>query len=193
MIQSLYLMRSGIRRDLLGLFFGNPRERYYLRELQRKLGYSAGSIRRELLKFVDDDLLCTQAVGNLVYYSLNTEHPLYEELQSIVRKTLQAGGASKRRRKLVSKDARRQIVNYLTGEGAVEVAIFGSYARGEAGPQSDLDILVEFKTAKSLLELAGIEQELAERLGVKIDLVTEKALSSRLARRIKDEIEVLEG
>ncbi len=126
MMQSLYLMRSGIRRDLVGLFFGDPHERCYLRESKRKLGYSAGSIRRELLKFVDDDLSRTRAVGNLIYHSLNPDYPLYEELQGIVRKNTQEGGAVKQPRKLVSKDARREIVNYLTGEGAVEVAIFGS-------------------------------------------------------------------
>jgi hypothetical protein len=85
--------------------------------LQRKLGYSAGSIRRELLKFVDDELLRTQAFGNLVYCSLNPADPLYEELQSIVRKTLQAGGQGKQRRKMISKDARRQLSTILRARG----------------------------------------------------------------------------
>lgn len=56
MLESLYITKSKIRQDLLTLFFTNPSQRYYLRELQRILGYSAGSMRREPLKFQKDNL-----------------------------------------------------------------------------------------------------------------------------------------
>ncbi len=60
MLESLYVTKSRIRQGLLGLVFANPSQRYYLRELQRTLGYSAGSMRRELLRFQRDDLFSTQ-------------------------------------------------------------------------------------------------------------------------------------
>jgi len=88
MLETLYISKSKIRRDLLALFFTNPYQKYYLRELERILGYSAGSIRRELLKFQKDDLFKTEKAGNMLYYQLNTKHPLYRELKSIVAKTV---------------------------------------------------------------------------------------------------------
>jgi len=93
MLESLYIAKSRIRQDLLTLFFTNPSKKYYLRELERMLGYSAGSIRRELLRFRKDDLFNTQRVGNLLYYSLDNKHPLFKELKSIVSKTVGVEGS----------------------------------------------------------------------------------------------------
>lgn len=56
-------------------------------------------------------------------------------------------------------------------------AVFGSYARGDERADSDLNLLVRFKEPKSFFELGRLEDELAEILDKKIDLVTEKALS----------------
>jgi hypothetical protein len=58
-----------------------------------------------------------------------------------------------------------------------KLGVFGSYARGENTPNSDLDILVEFGVRINLFDLVGLEQELSELLGVRVDLVTERALS----------------
>ena len=62
--------------------------------------------------------------------------------------------------------------------GAYNLRIFGSVARGEAGPDSDLDVLVRFETGRSLLDLVGIQQDLEELLGCKVDVVSERALRS---------------
>ena len=85
----------------------------------------------------------------------------------------------------------KKIVSILAGYRVKKIAIFGSYARGEAKPESDVDILVEFSERKSLLDLVGIEQELSEALGVKADLLTEKSISPYLIDRIKKEMEVI--
>ncbi|HCD37294.1 MAG TPA: hypothetical protein DEQ77_00925 [Candidatus Omnitrophica bacterium] len=75
--------------------------------------------------------------------------------------------------------------------GAKKVAIFGSYARNEEKKTSDIDILVKFSPAKSLLDLVKIERELSETAGVKVDLLTEKAISPLLINNIKKEMKVL--
>jgi predicted nucleotidyltransferase len=85
----------------------------------------------------------------------------------------------------------RSLVAALRRYGPRSIAIFGSYARGEAGPDSDLDLLVDFKERKSLLTLVRIERELSETLGIKVDLLTEPAISPYMIDRIKSELRVV--
>lgn len=68
-----------------------------------------------------------------------------------------------------------------------ELAVFGSYRRGESRSDSDLDILVSFSEPPSLIEFIRLEQILADRLGVEVDLVMEDALKPRIGKRILKE------
>lgn len=86
-----------------------------------------------------------------------------------------------------------KVTSFLVPLGATRIAIFGSYARDQATRDSDLDILVRFVTPKSLLELIRIERELSELLGIKVDLLTEKAISPYLIDRIREESTVIHG
>ncbi|MDO9548172.1 MAG: nucleotidyltransferase family protein [Candidatus Marinimicrobia bacterium] len=87
----------------------------------------------------------------------------------------------------------KEIVEMLKRHGAKEIKIFGSYVRDETREESDLDILVEFSERKSLLDLVGIEQELEEALGIKVDLLTRKSISPYLIDRIEKEAVVVFG
>lgn len=128
MLETLYITKSRIRQDLLTLFFTNPSKKYYLRELERMLGYSAGSIRRELLRFQKDDLFNIQMVGNLLYYSLNTNHPLFKELKSIVSKTVGVEGSLKKALSSIKK---------------IKIAfIYGSFATKHERAASDIDLMI---------------------------------------------------
>jgi predicted nucleotidyltransferase len=128
MLDDIYLTRSKIRRDILILFFSNPSKRYYVRELERLLGYTAGTIRREILKFKKDNFFLTENVGNLVYYKLNKDHPLYNEIKSIVAKT---SGIVER-----LKEALDSIKN-------IDIAfIYGSFASGKVTTTSDIDVMI---------------------------------------------------
>ena len=60
--------------------------------------------------------------------------------------------------------------------GVQRIAVFGSYARGGATPESDLDLLVEFSPPPGLLKFVELERRLSELLGVKVELVTPNAL-----------------
>jgi len=71
------------------------------------------------------------------------------------------------------------------------IGVFGSMARGEATVQSDIDLLVEFSTRKSLLALVRLERELSTALGRKVDLLTEAAISPYLRQRIQRELQVI--
>jgi len=148
MLESLYITKSKIRQDLLTLFFTNPSKRYYLRELQRILGHSAGSIRRELLKFQKDNLFVTQRVGNLLYYSLNTKHPLFKELKGIISKTIGIEGSLRKTLSSIKK---------------IEIAfIFGSFAAQHEKVTSDIDLMIIGNPDTSLLneKIAELERRL---------------------------------
>ena len=71
--------------------------------------------------------------------------------------------------------------------------IFGSYARGEQNDKSDVDLLVRFVKPKSLLALAHLERLLSEKLGRKVDLVTENALSPYIKDKILSELVTIYG
>ena len=60
--------------------------------------------------------------------------------------------------------------------GARNIRVFGSVARGEAGPESDLDLLVEMEPGRSLLDHIALIQDLEEVLGCRVDVVTEAGL-----------------
>ena len=68
------------------------------------------------------------------------------------------------------------------------LGIFGSYVRGETHATSDLDVLVEFDEAPSLLELIFLEEYLSSKVGLKVDLVMKKALRPRIGKRILAEV-----
>ncbi len=86
-----------------------------------------------------------------------------------------------------------KIARILKNQGAIKIAVFGSYVRGEERPESDIDIIVEFSERKSLLELVRIERQLSEVLGIKVDLLTEKSISPYLIDAIRKEMEVIYG
>lgn len=66
--------------------------------------------------------------------------------------------------------------------------IFGSYARGEAGENSDIDILVEFQEGATLLDLAGLGNFLEEKLQHKVDLVSQNAVRKEIRPYLYSEI-----
>jgi predicted nucleotidyltransferase len=68
--------------------------------------------------------------------------------------------------------------------GATNLRLFGSRLRGDAGPRSDLDLLVDFEPGRSLFDLIDLKQELEERLGCAVDIVTERALNPHLCNHI---------
>ena len=75
--------------------------------------------------------------------------------------------------------------------GVASLAVFGSVARDEAGPESDIDILVEFRGAATLARFMDLKSLLETTFGRRVDLVTKKALRERLRPVIeKDAVRV---
>lgn len=68
------------------------------------------------------------------------------------------------------------------------IGIFGSYARGEQTPGSDLDILIDFQHRINLLDIIALEGELSEKLHLNVDLVTVNSLNHQLKPYIEKDL-----
>jgi predicted nucleotidyltransferase len=77
----------------------------------------------------------------------------------------------------------------LKAAGIVRLSLFGSVARGDATPQSDVDLIAEFDAARefSILDRVRLENRLADLLGVKVDLAPAKALKDGIRERANRE------
>ena len=79
----------------------------------------------------------------------------------------------------------------LAGLGIRAIGLFGSVARGEAGPESDIDVLIDLgsESTITLFELIALEQEYTERLNQKVDLVIKSDLKPNIGRQILNEVQ----
>ena len=81
-------------------------------------------------------------------------------------------------------ERREEILRLAERRGACSLRVFGSVARGEANEDSDLDLLVAWEPGRSLLDHAGLVEDLQELLGVKVHVGTEKSLHWYVRDRI---------
>ncbi|MCK9581940.1 MAG: nucleotidyltransferase domain-containing protein [Methanoregula sp.] len=121
------LISSKTRVNLLTLFLLNPGSEFYIREIVRRTGDNINAVRRELANLESFGLITGQKKGNLQYYSVNTGHFLYADLQKIVLKTEGIFA--------ILKDA-------LYHEEISCMFVYGSFAKGIAGEKSDIDLFI---------------------------------------------------
>lgn len=89
---------------------------------------------------------------------------------------------------MISAAHQHHIITKLSPYNPTLIGIFGSFARNESTATSDLDILVDFKKTVNLLDLIGIELELTEQIGIKVDLVTKNSVSPLLEKYIQQDM-----
>ena len=122
------LFKSKARTAIFQLYFTNPESSFYLRELERKLEIPVSIIRKELRRLEEEEVFLSEKKGNLVYFRLNTAYPLFDELKSIVRKTIGIEGLIK------------EAVLKLK---SIKVAfIYGSFAKAKEKAKSDVDLFL---------------------------------------------------
>ena len=86
---------------------------------------------------------------------------------------------------------RRAILEVAARHGARNVRVFGSTVRGDDGPKSDVDFLVDVEPGRSLLDVIALEQDLEELLGRRVEVLTDGGLSPYLQERILTEARAL--
>lgn len=116
------------RGEILKLFFSDPEKEYYLREIARILGKVPGYYQRNLSEFVKNGILHDRRQGNMRFFELNKNHPLYEELKSITSKTI---GLEYKLKDL-----------FVSFNEIIYAFIFGSMADGRENSASDIDLLL---------------------------------------------------
>jgi predicted nucleotidyltransferase len=79
---------------------------------------------------------------------------------------------------------RDEILAIMRAHGASNPRLFGSVARGEDRPESDIDFLVDMESGRSLIDLIGLQQALESSLGRRVDLLTPPSLNRHMRERI---------
>lgn len=123
------LFPNQYRRKVLALLWMQPAQKMHLRELARQTQAAPGTLKKELDALCHVGLLTSERVGNQVQFQANQGHPIFAELQALIRKT--TGLA----------DVLRQALQPL-GEQVALAFVFGSMASGSAHAGSDVDVLV---------------------------------------------------
>jgi predicted nucleotidyltransferase/DNA-binding XRE family transcriptional regulator len=82
---------------------------------------------------------------------------------------------------------RSHLLDVARERGVRRVRVFGSLARGEDAPTSDIDLLVDLDTDRTLLDLIGFRSEAEEILGTPVDVATVDMLKERIRREVETE------
>jgi len=142
-----------VRKAVLTLLLMDSDKRWHLREVARRANCAIGTVSRELKGLVACGIAVESRDGNRTYYQANLQCPVYGELASLIRKT---SGLSD------------VLYAVLTGFGErIQIAfIYGSQARQEAGPNSDVDLMLigEVSFAEVVSALAQAQDALGREV-----------------------------
>ena len=167
------LITSKTRVKLLMKFFLNPSTRAYLRGLATEFGESTNSVRVELNRLSDAKIISAESVGRTIEYYANAEHPLFNELQALVRKY---AGVDKLVEILIKKLGHVNTV-YLVGDyargidsGLIDIILIGNInkmelnriaeRRGKDISRKIRTMIVDVKELRSLWEQLNMNHAL---------------------------------
>jgi len=150
------ITKSKTRTKILKYFFSNKNEKYYLRQLERILGICVANIRRELMSLEKMGLFLKEKKGKEVYYFLNKDLAIFEEIKKIISKTIGMEAVLERELKKV--------------KGIRICFIYGSVAKGKEDALSDIDVFIvgEIKEDDVLRAVRKLEEELSREINYTI-------------------------
>ena len=170
---------SKTRKALFRLYFSNSEREYYLRELERILDIPVSMIRKELLRLEENGIFISAKKGNLTYFYLNKSYPLFDELKSIVSKTIGIRGLLK------------EALERIRG---IEIAFaYGSFAKNEESAKSDIDLFIvgEVEERKLVTEAGRVERTVKREINY--SLYTKDDLKKKKREKDSFILEVING
>jgi uncharacterized protein len=172
-------MISRVRVKMMKLFFTNPEEMYYVRQITREIKEEINAVRRELDKMLSYGLLRSEQRGNRLYYYLNKRYLYFQEIQQMV---IKSTGLGKKIKKL-----RRKL-------GTLEFVMFsGRFVRGLAPRQNEVDVLVIGEVVLPELEALIKQEEGRLDREIRVAVFEKKEFDFRKTRRDPFIMDVLYG
>jgi predicted nucleotidyltransferase len=162
-------LRSKARQRLLAYYFTNPAARLHLRDLAERLSIDPSNLSKELGRLEREGLFRSEVSGRQKYFQLNREYSLFDEVRSIVAKTIGAVP-------LIAQSLKKV-------EGIEGAYLYGSFARNQQDAASDIDVLVIGNPKGEAL--AEAMQKLERQLGREVNytVLTRKEFDSRRTRK----------
>lgn len=152
------------------MFFNNPDEKFYLREIARHIGKDAAGIKRELDTLVKIGLLGREKRGVQKYYFADKNSPIFGEMKGLIFKTTGAQGSIK------------AALSRL--KGLQTAFIYGSYAKGAEKEDSNINLMVIGQV--NITELNDVVMGLEEKLKREIDYLVFDEQEYRKRKEAKD-------
>jgi DNA-binding transcriptional ArsR family regulator len=172
-------MISRVRVQIMELFFNQPSEMYFVREITRQTHEEINAVRRELDRMLEAGILKSEERGNRLYYYVNKNYTFFPELLRMVKKSTGLGiKMIKQRKKL----------------GTVKFVMFsGKFVSVDSTKRTDVDILIVGDVV--LAELEGLIKEEEQKIGREINysVLPEDEFEFRKQRRDPFLMEVLYG
>jgi DNA-binding transcriptional ArsR family regulator len=172
-------MISRVRVKMLELFFSDPDEMFYVREITRQIKEEINAVRRELDRMVGSGLLKSEQRGNRLYYFLNKRYPYYNELEQMVVKSIGLG---------------RKIRKFRRKLGSLSYVMFsGKFIKRQPPRQGEVDLLVIGEVV--LQELNTLIKEEEKKIGREINyaVFSEEEFEFRKTRRDPFVMDILYG
>jgi DNA-binding transcriptional ArsR family regulator len=169
MAQLKDFMISRVRVKLFEIFYGNPQEMLYVRELTRQTGEEINAVRRELFRMEKSGLIKSEKRGNRLYYYINQSYDFFEDLLSLVAKSTGMGQDLRDNRKKL---------------GKVKFALLsGKFVRRKHRTPNDVDLLVVGDIVLPELSLIVQKEESARQTEINYTIMTEQEFIFRKNRR----------
>ncbi|TNF96057.1 MAG: hypothetical protein EP297_10730, partial [Gammaproteobacteria bacterium] len=145
------------QQSLLKLLFGHPEREFVLKELIDHAGMGRGTVQRTLAKMTDTGLVVVNIQGNQKLYQANRKVSLFKDLVNIARQMLNGDSGSdlpEHKQDNLNVEhhleaPRTALLELVKKFHISRVSVFGSAAHGDLQPNSQIDLLVEFRTGKA--------------------------------------------
>jgi predicted nucleotidyltransferase len=188
------LLFGAYRHRALSLLYLRPSDRFHVRMIARLTGVPAGSLHRELRQLAEAGLLVATRSGNQVLYGANEASPVFHELASMLDKT---AGTPPTLHDHVEEHTvapmgrlpeidRKAIAAICRKYGVRKLSLFGSAARNELRPDSDVDLMVEFKreSKTTLFDYVHMQDALSPLFGNRpVEMTSPEILENPYRRR----------